>query len=58
VILVSFYSLLPIKTTPESREECELIGGFDGTRLSDLGIDANILIELAHDVSQDCSIGR
>jgi hypothetical protein len=26
VILVSFYSQLPIKTTPESREECELVG--------------------------------
>ena len=58
VILVSFYSLLPNKTTPESREECELVGGFDGAGFGDLGVDTNILIEVAHDVSQDGAIGR
>lgn len=58
VILVSFYSLLPIKTTPESREECELVSGFDGAGFSDLGVDTNILIKVAHDVAQDGAIGR
>ena len=58
MILVSFYSLLPTKTTPESREECELVGGFDGAGFSDLGVDTNILIEVAHDVAQDGAIGR
>jgi hypothetical protein len=58
VILVSFYSLLPTKTTPESREECELVSGFDGAGFGDFGIDTNILIQVPHDVSQDCSVGR
>ena len=58
MILVSFYSLLPNKTTPESREECELVGGFDGAGFGDLGVDTDILIEVAHDVPQDGAIGR
>ncbi len=58
VILVSFYSLLPIKTTPESREECEVVSGFDRTGFGDLGVDTNILIEVTHDVALDCFISR
>jgi hypothetical protein len=58
VILVSFYSLLPTKTTPESREECELVSGFDRTGFGDLGVDTNILIQVAHDMAQDGTIGR
>jgi hypothetical protein len=35
-----------------------LVGGFDRTGFGDFGVDTNILIQVAHDVSQDGAIGR
>jgi hypothetical protein len=58
VILVQNSCVFRNNSAPESREECELVSGFDGAGFGDLGVDTNILIEVAHDVSQDCSVGR
>jgi hypothetical protein len=58
VILVQNSCVFRNDSAPESREECELIGGFDGAGFGDLGVDTNILIEVAHDVAQDGAIGR
>jgi hypothetical protein len=35
-----------------------LVSGFDGAGFGDFGVDTNILIQVAHDVAQDCSVGR
>ena len=58
VILVQICCGLRNKSAPESRDECELVGGFDGAGFGDLGVDTNILIQVTHDVAQDGAIGR
>ena len=58
MILVQICCVFRNKSAPESREECELVGEFDGAGFGDLGVDTKILIQVAHDVAQDGAIGR